>query len=243
MAGAAGLPEFLGYKIPKPFRSLLFFLEDDDRGLQDKLKRMIGKDLNLEGRLRVVTRQELMSKGVPIDVRDTSFIAAVDHWIEEHEPDFIVFDNLAHLVGADYNDARTIHQLVTQVFKWAEKSNAAIMIAAHPKKLDQKFRVTLAESGQEAFMESVMGSSHFINSMGCLYAIELDKKTAMQSSWADGSEPMVRKPRCTLNSTETRNGSSAAMTFNGSLKSSRINNNRRTTSFQNGLSTAKGRRR
>jgi hypothetical protein len=125
----------------------------------------------LEGRIRLITRDDFYDRDVYIDVGNTKFEDAVRFWCDQHRPDVIVIDNLAQIVNADYNDPARVHQLMTFLYKLARDYNAAVIIAAHPKKMDAMNRVHL-EKDPELFMEQIMGSSHFINSTGSLWALE-----------------------------------------------------------------------
>src|SRR5712692_5964295 len=40
LAGAAGLPEYLGFEISNPFSSVVFYLEDDSGDMQGKIAQM-----------------------------------------------------------------------------------------------------------------------------------------------------------------------------------------------------------
>jgi hypothetical protein len=170
VAGAVPLPEFLGYEIPKAFRSLLFILEDDPGEYQEKLRRVIGSQATGE-RIRIVNREAFYHEHIPIDARERKFQAAVEYWAAEHKPDLIVFDNLAQIIAAEYNDPTRVHELTCFCYALASDHNAAIILAAHPKKEDPKDPVILLNS-PDAFFESIMGTSHFINSTGSLWGLE-----------------------------------------------------------------------
>jgi hypothetical protein len=89
----------------------------------------------------------------------------------EHKPDLIVIDNLAHVIGAEYNDAKVVHELMTFCYQLAKSHDAAIILAAHPRKGDIEHPMDLRRSAGE-FFESIMGSSHFINSTGSLWGLD-----------------------------------------------------------------------
>jgi len=90
-----------------------------------------------------------------------------------HKPDLIVLDNLAQLVGADYNDATKVHKLACFSYDLGRASDAAIIVPAHPRKEDAQNPIDLV-SKPTAFFESIMGSSHFINSFGSLWGLQRD---------------------------------------------------------------------
>lgn len=161
---------FLGYEIPEARRSLMLLLEDDPAELQEKLARILGQS-GTDGRLRVVTRDDCHENHVPIDISRPEFRQAVEEVAAEHEPDVIVIDNLAHVVNARYNDAELIHQLVFQLYEWARAYDAAVILAAHPRKEDVSHPVRL-ETDPEMFFETVMGSSHLVNSTGNLWGLQ-----------------------------------------------------------------------
>jgi hypothetical protein len=170
VAGAIPLPDFLGYKIPQAFRSLLFILEDDPGEYQGKLQKVIGAR-DTAGRIRIVTREDFYEATVRIDVREPGFRQAVQYWATQHKPDLIVFDNLAQIIAADYNDPKRVHELMQFAYRLACDHNAAIILLAHPKKEDPNHRRSLLDD-PDAFFESIMGSSHFINSTGSLWGLE-----------------------------------------------------------------------
>ena len=171
--GAVGALHFLGYKIRQAFRSLLVLVEDDPRELQDRLRSLIG-DRDAGGRLRVITRDDFHAHEVPIEASNHEFQLLIWTLAQAHRPDLIVLDNLAHLIGADYNNPERVHKLMKFVYQLARAFNCAIILAAHPRKqgLGDE-RVTLA-GDPEMFFESIMGTSHFINSTGSLWGLERD---------------------------------------------------------------------
>lgn len=162
--------QFLAYEIPKPRRSLMLLLEDDPGELQEKFRR-ITTDGDLEGRVHILTREDFLDSAIPIDIEKTSFTKAVERVAKKHTPDLIVIDNLAHVIGAKYNEADLIHTLMNRVYGWAKTFDAAVVLAAHPRKQDPRNLVHLDKKPEE-FFEEVMGSSHFINSTGSLWALE-----------------------------------------------------------------------
>jgi hypothetical protein len=200
-AASMPLPEFLGYSIPKALRVLVFFLEDDAEEIQTKL-RVLMDGGSSAGRLAVYTREDFQQAAIPVDLSTSSFRDHVIQICKLHRPDIVVFDNLAHLVGADYSNPKKIHELMTFVYKTTSASNAAVIIAAHPRKrggdsdsLSGSASVSL-RLDSEAFFENVMGSSHFINSCGSLWGIERDIKTNQTeflggTQRADGQEMLL----------------------------------------------------
>jgi hypothetical protein len=185
LALALTLPktEFLGYRIPKPVRVLAIFLEDDAGELQTKIKRMCKGDQPNE-RLAIYTREDFIRSDVKIDVADKKFRKFIRELCEAHRPDLIVLDNLSHLMGGDYNNAKLSHEVNQLVFKLASDFNHAIIIPAHPRKRDRKAlnsmgfaSATRLRDDQEGFFEDIMGSSHFVNSCGSLWGIERDLAT------------------------------------------------------------------
>jgi len=162
--------DFIGYPIHEPRRSLLLILEDDPGEYQEKLRKVVG-DRNTEGRIRIITREDFYEAGVLIDAKSEGFQEAVLRWAQGHKPDSIVIDNLAHVIDADYNDSRRVHELMKFCYQVARDFNAAVILAAHPRKDDGDNPVSLQGSPVQ-FFESVMGSSHFINSTGSLWGLE-----------------------------------------------------------------------
>jgi hypothetical protein len=173
---AVGALDFLGYEIPQPRRSLLLILEDDPGEYQEKLRRVIGSR-DTAGRIKVATRETFFLAKVPIDITQSKFRQALHALTAEHKPDLIVIDNLSQVVCADYNDATKIHTLAQLCFDLARDNDAAVIVPAHPKKEDPQHPINLVKN-PTAFFESIMGSSHFINSMGSLWCLQRKDDTA-----------------------------------------------------------------
>jgi len=159
-------------------RVVAFFLEDDAREIQDKLNSMSGGSFG--GRLAVYTRDDFFRDKIRMAVSSPPFRDRVKQICAQHRADLIVMDNLAHLIGADYNNSAKIHEVFS--FTWElTRLNASVIIAAHPRKRskgDGMFNpnVTLRNSPED-FFEEVMGSSHFVNSCGSLWGIERNIET------------------------------------------------------------------
>jgi hypothetical protein len=85
----------------------------------------------------------------------------------------VIFDNLAHLVGGDYNDSKKMHEYAKFQYSISGDGNCAVITAAHPRKqtADARYKPSLAKS-RDDFFDEVMGSSHFVNSTGSLWGIE-----------------------------------------------------------------------
>lgn len=177
VAGATAT-NFIGHKIPTPFRTLLLTLEDDSGDLQAALIPIVG-GANTDG-IKVVTKDNFLDRKVLIHIRDSQFRSTVMNVAKAHRPDLVVIDNLAQVVDAEYNDASVIQRMVEFMYWLARTHNAAVVCAAHPKKQDQRNIIHLAND-EEAFAEQAMGSSHFINSTGSIWAIErnLDDGTSV----------------------------------------------------------------
>ena len=171
MAVAMAVPtaEFMGYRIPQRRRSLLLMLEDDPGEYQATLRKLVG-DRELGGSIQVLTRVDFYQQDVPLDVRNGGFQSVVRRNAGLHEPDLIVLDNLAQVVNADYNDATKIQDLMKFCFKLTSEFDCAVLVAAHPRK--QGDMPISLEDNPELFFESIMGSSHFINSTGSLWGME-----------------------------------------------------------------------
>jgi hypothetical protein len=167
---AAGSSDFLGYPIQKPRRSLLFMLEDDTGEYRDKLKKVL-KQRDTAGRISVVLREDFYEAGVQLNIMDDGFGEALQQKAKEHKPDLIVLDNLAQIVCGDYNEPTKIDRVMRLARRLASDHNAALIIPAHPKKEDPQNKIELIED-PSAFFESIMGSSHFINSTGSLWGMQ-----------------------------------------------------------------------
>jgi hypothetical protein len=174
VAGALGLQEYLGFKISQPFKTASFYLEDDGGEMQEKLRRMM-KGAKTDN-FHLYTRTDFAESGIPIMIKDRGFRQRVIDASAALNPDLIVFDNLGMLIAAKYTDAEEIQVLMDFVFKLAQKHNAAVLIAAHPRKGSKVEKpggggITLVDD-PEKFFEETMGSSHFVNSTGSLWGIE-----------------------------------------------------------------------
>jgi hypothetical protein len=172
VALAIPVPDFLGYGIPAPRRSLLLILEDDPGEYQEKLRRVVG-GRDIGNRIMIMTREDFYKEDVLIQADTQPFRSAVNMRATEHHPDLIVIDNLAQVIEAEYNDAKRVHELMRFSFNLARSHNAAIILPAHPKKEDPEHRTPLQED-PDGFFESIMGTSHFINSAGSLWGLERD---------------------------------------------------------------------
>ena len=182
IALSLGLPEFLNHPIKRKCHVMGFFLEDDAREIQDRLKRMLlgcGHDSSeLGNRLTVVTRQDFMKARIAISISDTKFEKFVDDRCREHKPELVIFDNLAQMVQGDYSNSKIIHKLAQFSWNLTHNYNTAVLVSARPKKRtnNQHASPTLRDD-PESFFEEVMGSSHFVNSFGSLWGLERDAES------------------------------------------------------------------
>lgn len=165
--------EFLGIPIPEPFKTFLCLLEDDAGEVQEKLKRM---NINPNENVSWLTRDGFLEARIPINAKDSKFKEFIEDGIREVSPDLIVFDNLAHMIGAKYEDPSTVHDLMGWVYGLCKENNLAVIFAAHPRKLSESNGDFRRLSGNlSTFAEETMGTSHFINSTGSLWGIERDE--------------------------------------------------------------------
>jgi AAA domain len=165
--------DFLGYKIPFPRRVLAYLLEDDAKELQDKLAGMIGEHEYELKRLAIRTKDDFYPLGLKIDVSDKLFREYILKDVEQFKPDVVIFDNLAHFVGASYNNPNKMHEFGVFTFAVSNAGNCAVITAAHPRKQpsDSKYKPSLAKN-RDDFFDEVMGSSQFVNTTGSLWGIE-----------------------------------------------------------------------
>lgn len=174
-----GSSGFLGHNIPSKRRVLLYLLEDDSRELQDRLNRMLEsmEDAgDTEGRLVIRTKDDFHLNGVPIGVANKTFREVVEEDCKTHKPDLILLDNLGFLVAAEFNEASVIHDYIKFVTYLSQKFDCAVITAAHPRKQGNGKDAVTLENSRDMFFEEVMGSSHFVNSCGSLWAIERTKE-------------------------------------------------------------------
>jgi hypothetical protein len=173
IAGALGRKEYLGFPIPRPFKTVSFYLEDDAGEMQGKLSRMLGNETTRN--FHLYSRSDFFAWKIPIDVKNKGFQNRVIAACDVLKPDLIIFDNLGMLIGADYNNSKDVHALMDFVFLLAQKFNAAVLIAAHPRKgsgLDKLGNKISLATDTERFFEETMGTSHFVNSTGSLWGME-----------------------------------------------------------------------
>src|SRR4029077_14830846 len=163
IAGALG-KEYLGFRIPRPFTTVAFLLEDDAGELQDKFRRMLGKE-EMPKSVHVYTRNDFVQRKIPIGMEAPSFRDFVlSHCLcDDCKPDLVIFDNLGMLIGADYNNSTRIHSMTDITYKLTQQLNAAVLIAAHPRKgagttqdtMGDRQKITLANNPEE-FFEATM---------------------------------------------------------------------------------------
>jgi hypothetical protein len=178
IAGACGDPDYLGFRIPAPFTTVAFFLEDDGGELQTKLAKMKnGRDAS---RFHVYIREDFRNWGINISVKSIPFRERVMAACQSAKPDLVIFDNLGMLIGANYNDPEEVHELMEFTFGLTQTFNCAVLIAAHPRKGGGADAGELdLEAHPEEFFEATMGSSHFINSTGSLWGIQRKKEETL----------------------------------------------------------------
>jgi hypothetical protein len=164
--------EFLGYRIPEARRVAIFYLEDDQAELQEKLTLQRGAG-DTADRLQLITREDVFDAEIRTSAESPKFREYVESKCNEAKPDLIVFDNLSHLLEGDYNNAKRVHALVTFAYILNKRFNAAVLFLAHPRKRNAEFKVQLTDD-PEQFFEEVLGSSHIINSTGTLWGIQRD---------------------------------------------------------------------
>jgi len=168
-------PDFLGYPIPEVRRVTIFYLEDDPTELQEKLKLQCGNG-DTADRLHMVNKQDVFRAGATTSATDMKFCGLVEQKCEVARPDLIIFDNLSHLLGGDYNNPTRSHALVMFAYRLNIIFNAAVLFLAHPRKQDAKFKVRLIND-PEQFFEEILGTSHSINSAGTLWGMQREDET------------------------------------------------------------------
>src|SRR5262249_40004815 len=122
-------------------------------------------------RLHLFTKEDLFAAGASTSASDLKFREFVSAGCAEAKPDLIVFDNLSHLLGADYNNARRVHNLITFTYELNKQFNTAVLFLAHPRKQSAEFEISLMRDSEQ-FFEEVLGSSHIINSTGTLWGLQ-----------------------------------------------------------------------
>ena len=175
LAGASGDQSYLDLKITRPFKTLAFYFEDDPGDMQAKLRKMLaGREAN--DRFHLYTKLDFRRWELVMDVMDSAFKNRIIECCAAHNPDWITFDNLGILIGADYNNAKAIHELVKFVWDLQSRFRCAVTVAAHPRKQSSDLIETLSLiKNPGRFFEECMGSSHFINSTGAMWGVERDE--------------------------------------------------------------------
>lgn len=169
-------PDFLGYRIPKARRVIAFLFEDDPRELQEKLELMKGSG-DTKDRLHVFNKEDFLDANIVVDVTNEAFRnKVVDLCAGSGTLDLIVFDHLGMLVGADYNNSKKMHQLVTFIYQLNKRFGCAVQILAHPRKRNHEFETSLVDD-PEQFFEETLGTSHGINSTGALWGLQRENET------------------------------------------------------------------
>ncbi len=177
LAGASEMGNYLGFVIPEPFTSLVFYLEDDPEQLQKRLARSVDglKARNIAfdpDRFHLKTRYDVTAARVAINLKD-DFKSYVQDICAEVRPQLIVFDNLGKLIGGAYNDSEVMESLMNWVFgSLATPFNAAVLINAHPRK--ERDSIPSLRLAPEEFFEECMGSSAFINNTGSMWGLQRD---------------------------------------------------------------------
>lgn len=182
---ALTLPEdnFLGYRIPEARRVIAFLLEGTSRELQDMLQKMLRGREAPEG-LHVYTQEDFLNVGVLPDIADKKFRRMVEDLCALAKPDLICFDNLGWLIGADYTSHTKIHELIQFVRYLANTYDAAILVAAHPRKKANNDFVSIGlRDNPQQFFEECLGPSHFVNSMGNNWGIERSENGAGEQTY------------------------------------------------------------
>jgi hypothetical protein len=179
---------FLGYTIPAPFRTLLLLLEDDVCELQNKLLKQKG-ERDFGERVALYTREDLLAQD--INIATDNFKAFVRDKVNQHRPHLIVLDNLAQFIDAEYNDPKRIQQLMKFTYALANESNAAILICAHPRKRGKDDENVHLAGDSERFFETIMGSSHLINSTGSLWGLERRRDLELDQTHFVGGQQRV----------------------------------------------------
>jgi hypothetical protein len=165
--------DFLGFTVASPRRVLALFLEDDAREIQARIQKL-GPMEQASGKLFIATRNDFAE--IPLTINgDGRFCRGVRKACDFCHPDLVVFDNVSHLIGADFNNSKIVHETVMFARSISQDFNAAVILCAHPRKRPQdgSSPIRLRKS-PSIFFEEVLGSSHFINSCGSLWGIERD---------------------------------------------------------------------
>src|SRR5262249_29142732 len=124
-------------------------------------------------------RQDFSDAKVKINIAQQNFREFVEKIAEQHKPDLMLIDNLAHALRADYNNPLAVREAMEQAYPSPHSFNSSLVITAHPRKHsnEEGFTAGTLEANPEAWFDRIMGSSHFTNSTGSLWALERDFQT------------------------------------------------------------------
>lgn len=177
--------EFLGKKVVRPRRVLVYLLEDDAKQLQDRFRRMLtGNEaegdewkeyLNDEGRLLIRTKEDFVQGGIPRNALSKDFQSAVEEDCAAFRPDAVIFDNLGILIGADYTEHTKIAEYTRFIEFLSNKYDCAVLTATHLRKIDRNKPTNIVKDG-DGFFEEAIGSSHFMNTCGSMWGLQKSKE-------------------------------------------------------------------
>jgi RecA-family ATPase len=176
---------FLGKKVIKPRRVLVYLLEDDAKQLQDRFRRMLtgneGEDdewkeyLNDEGRLLIRTKDDFVQGGIPRNALSKEFQQAIEEDCATFRPDAVIFDNLGILIGADYTEHTKIAEYTRFIEFLSNKYDCTVLTATHLRKIDRNKPTNIVKDG-DGFFEEAIGSSHFMNTCGSMWGLQKSKE-------------------------------------------------------------------
>jgi hypothetical protein len=177
--------EFLGRRVVKPRRVLVYLLEDDAKQLQDRFRRMLtgneGEDdewkeyLNDDGRLMIRTKDDFVEASIQRNALSKEFQFAIEEDCASFRPDAVIFDNLGILIGADYTEHTKIAEYTRFIESLSNKFDCAVLTATHLRKIDRNKPTNIVKDG-DGFFEEAIGSSHFMNSCGSMWGLQKSKE-------------------------------------------------------------------
>jgi hypothetical protein len=88
----------------------------------------------------------------------------------------ILLDNLGIMISGAYNKPEIVQSFMWMIMELAEQFNAAVLLAAHPRKVQSGQDPIHVWKNRDDFYEMVMGSSQSINGTGSLWGLERDRE-------------------------------------------------------------------
>lgn len=138
IAGALGLPSYLGIKMNGPFTTLVNQGEINIRGVYERAAKMLE---NIPGREAGPTQEELQRIHINKErisrlSEDAAFIEFQDH-VRRLAPDLIILDPLAHVLTTNENDNAVVGAVLEKLATLRDDPGCAILLIHHDAKVSE----------------------------------------------------------------------------------------------------------